>query len=805
MRRSVASSDDLLSAPAWRPDGSIISFVKQTRTESQLVLAILSAEPVLKTIGQGEDVFPFPAVWTDRSRYYYTADGLIKRREFDTRTAATIPFSLELDIDQPRYARKWYDFDASQARRVKGLRGPIASSNGEKVFVTALGDLWMLSTQREAKRLSEGPGLEIDPAPSPGGGRLVYASDADGDMDLWVLDLDSLEKQRLTDDSQNQSMPVWSPDGRYVAYLSSGRMSEWGRSAIDVVEVADGTVRRVAADLFGPGAPTWSADGKRIALSVLAPRTRRFREGRNEVRVIDISNGEYVQFAPASDVSIDTRGRNGPVWSPDGSEMAFVWQGNLWMLPVSGDGQPRGIPRRISAELAEAPSWTGDSSRLVFLSGDRLARINITDSSIDKPYATISWQPELPRDRYVLQLGRLFDSAAMSYRTAVDVFITGHRIEAIVPRDSRPHPPVVIDWSDKTALPGLIDMHAHLSTLIGERLGRIWLAYGITSVRDPGADPYDALERKEAWASQTRSGPRLFFTGQLNDGNRIYYDQARDSTSLTAAENFLQRAEQLEFDLLKIYVRLDDERQTAMIERAHALGIPVSSHEVYPALALGADAVEHLRGTSRRGYSPKQSQTHVSYHDITRLISATGRYITPTIALQGGFAWLATRDPAWLEEPAYLQLYSVEERFELESFLGFFGDPTALAINVGRMLQTQQRIRIEGGRILAGTDSPFIPYGLGLHAELALLAEAFDSPAAALQAATWHAAQALGTERDLGNLRDGMLADLCIVNGDPLTDLSQGLRVHAVVKNGRVSKRAILLRKPTEAVGLLYR
>ena len=84
--------------------------------------------------------------------------------------------------------------------------------------------------------------------------------------------------------------------------------------------------------------------------------------------------------------------------------------------------------------------------------------------------------------------------------------------------------------------------------------------------------------------------------------------------------------------------------QKRIIEAAHQPGMPVTSHEIYPAVAYGADGVEHIRGTSRRGFSPKISETRRTYRDVIELLAASGMTLTPTIGIQGGHQLLTLRD-----------------------------------------------------------------------------------------------------------------------------------------------------------------
>ncbi len=110
-----------------------------------------------------------------------------------------------------------------------------------------------------------------------------------------------------------------------------------------------------------------------------------------------------------------------------------------------------------------------------------------------------------------------------SLRSNVDIVIRDHRIEQVVDHRADLHTGRVIDAGSDVVMPGLIEMHAHLGKEFGEALGRIWLAYGITSVRNPAANAYEALEDKEAIGAGVRIGPRVFATGGPFDGSRIFY------------------------------------------------------------------------------------------------------------------------------------------------------------------------------------------------------------------------------------------------------------------------------------------
>jgi imidazolonepropionase-like amidohydrolase len=356
----------------------------------------------------------------------------------------------------------------------------------------------------------------------------------------------------------------------------------------------------------------------------------------------------------------------------------------------------------------------------------------------------------------------------------------------------------VIDAGADVVMPGLIEMHTHLSKDYGERLGRIWLAYGITSVRNPAADPYEAAEDKESIGAGIRRGPRVFATGGPFDGSRVYYAGGVPLAGAGQLPAELRKTTELGYDLLKTYVRLDDRLQKGVIDFAHANGLPVTSHEIYPAVISGADGVEHIRGTSRRGYSPKVSQLFKTYQDVVDLLAASKMTITPTIGITGGaFPLQLAKDPSRIDEPRFRALFPEAMQREMERLARSiqpkdFDAMTEMLKPLGDLVQ---RIVKGGGVVIAGTDSPIFPYALLYHTELELFQQGGLTPFQVLQSATLHAADALGEGGNLGSIEAGKLADLVIVGDDPLLDVKNARKVKTVIKNGEVHTLDELLRR----------
>jgi imidazolonepropionase-like amidohydrolase len=254
---------------------------------------------------------------------------------------------------------------------------------------------------------------------------------------------------------------------------------------------------------------------------------------------------------------------------------------------------------------------------------------------------------------------------------------------------------------------------------------------------------------------------------------------------------------QLEYDLFKTYVRLPDGLQKQVIDFAHRHGTPVTSHEIYPAVASGADGVEHIRGTSRRGYSPKVTALSYSYRDVIDLLTASKMTITPTLGIQGWFPLALARDPSRLEDPRFRTLFPRWVVADMDR-LAKNARPDERAAREAAMKpygRTVLQVVRGGGTVLAGTDSPIFPYALALHTELELFVESGLTPFEALQTATTNAAEALGEASNLGSIEAGKLADLIAVRGDPLADITNARKVRIVIRNGELFDVADLLAK----------
>jgi imidazolonepropionase-like amidohydrolase len=464
--------------------------------------------------------------------------------------------------------------------------------------------------------------------------------------------------------------------------------------------------------------------------------------------------------------------------------MAFVSEGTLWTVPVDERGGATGPPRPIAADQPESPTWERDSQHIVYQTPKGLRRVTSEGGVPDPLPLRLVWKSARPPDRVVVHAGRVFDGVTDGLRGESDIVIERGIIREIAGHRDDLHTGAVVDAPDETVMPGLIEMHAHLDADYGANFGKVWLAYGITSLRMPAVHPYAGLEQREAFDAGRRAGPRVFIAGDPFDGVRVYYPGGVSIASNEQLDRELDRANTLGVDFFKTYVRLPDRLQKRVVDYAHEAGKPVTSHELYPAVAFGVDGIEHLRGTSRRGYSPKLSATSRAYGDVIDLIARSGVTLTPTIAIQGGFAARETGDRKLLFDTR-LALFP-------RSVVAMLADLAAKqpSPDLDRAVRPYEAalasIVAAGGRIIAGTDSPIVPYGLGLHVELESYVHAGMTPFQALQTATINAAQALGLETELGTIELGKRADLTFLGSDPLQDIRNTRDVRRVMRGGRI-------------------
>lgn len=793
--------------PSVSADGHL-AYLRTTAAPAASCTLVVAGKPV----AIAGDVQPVPPRWVSRDELLLTVDGRFRvcrvspavrsgaagsGAESDRKGVAyeEIPFSATLPLDRPRYRVKRYDFDGGGVRPVRGLHLPALSPDGRKVAFAALNSLWVadVSGGRAPRRVVRAAPTRYLLAPTwtSDGRALVYADDRDGLLAARRRDLASGEETVLA--SGGRVHPALSPDGkRLVSVDMSGNL---------VLRDLDAGTERVLAAPMGagglPGRPSWSPDGRYVALCDRNRLNQRFREGYNLIRVIDTDTGTARQHAVAPHTSLSDRYDSGPVWSPDGRHMALIVESALWLLPVRADGTPDGAPRRLTDEAADHPSWSGDSRHVLYLSAGRLRLLDVERGTARTVRVPLDHRRPRPADT-VVHAGRFWDGTGGegggtgrdgdgrkdgTVREDVDIVVRGGRIAAVeAHRAGRPAKRRV-DASDRTVIPGLWDAHTHpWQYTYGGRQTALQLAYGITTAVSLGGFAYEQARLREAVAAGALAGPRLLATGELLDGPRVAYSMGRAHRTRDGLRRSLARGAALDWDFVKTYVRAPGWIMEEAARFAHErLGVRTGSHLCSPGIQLGQDLTTHLQATQRLEYGHATTASGHSQQDVAEIYTATSDF--RLIATPFTASPLVGADPSLAEDERVTRLMPPWDTALVRQLAGT--PPTAAQLTtLGTEIGVYRRILAEGGVVALGTDQPLVPVGLHLHLALRALHRFGLSPQETLRTATVLPARAFGAERDLGTLEVGKLADLTVVDGDPFTDFDSLVRTVSVLRGG---------------------
>jgi len=776
-----------LDSPTFSPDGKL-AYTVFSGGKSELFLDG-------KRVGDAEDVFPFYASFLPGNKVLYTGDGKILLTDLAANTTTAIPFSAAFKIDRPGYRHRIYDFDSTAPHAVKGVMHPDLSPDGKSLVFEALNQLWLMPIGQKPVALTDDNFYKQSPSFSPDGKSLVYSSDKGGFEAIYIMDLATKASHRVTaQTSSAELMPSWSPDGKSLAYHDQD-------GATFVVEIATGSAHEVAKEVFGPSQPSWLADGKVLTQTSLTPYNMRFREGTSRIVTIDLATEKQTVTEPAPFATILTRGYDGPTYSPDGKRIVFVMDDFLYTRPVDAHGVPSGPAKQLTHETADSPSWSGDSRHILYLSNGRLRLIAADGAAPPTPIALdLTYRRALPEGRIIVHAGRLWDGTGAAVRENVDIVIVHHRIQSIQPHTADPaNLPAgdrFIDASTETVIPGLWESHNHEYGGIaesGDAGGRLWLAYGFTELQSQGDEGYLQEEVRESFASGARVGPRYFAPAELFDGERIFYPTDRSIRSVEQIQREFARAQALDVDNYKTYVRLPHAYQRQIMTLAHnQAGEWIASHYGLPGLGYGMDGMTHVSATSRWGYAYTRSAGGITYSDIRTLFPAAHMWdISTAFASTAMYA----EDPAIADDP---RLDALDAPWARKAMLqvrdrAVKTDQTVTLKQLQHEDETVAAFYNAGDEVLAGIDSALPGALLPLHLSLRAEVKFGLQPWQALQTATLLPARAFGYAKDLGSVEPGKLADLTLVQGNPLTNIDDLVKVSGVLVNGRYYSRADLM------------
>jgi len=420
----------------------------------------------------------------------------------------------------------------------------------------------------------------------------------------------------------------------------------------------------------------------------------------------------------------------------------------------------------------------------------------------------------------VLKGGAIFDPVAGKLQPDRTIVIEGSRIRSVGgPETKAPADARIIDCHGKFIMPGLIDAHVHLvhladlSHVTGDQYLPMFLAAGVTSVRDTG-DPIIAEAIVGRYAdARPELCPRVFLCSPLIDADPPFHKGTGYAvTDPAKVKPFIEDMVGWNVTTCKIYVGTPAGIGRQVIKEAHERGLKVTAHlgkyTAQEAVSDGIDCLEHIESVFYYIIPPdvKRDKESVAALDLQNPIAkalvaelaSRGTNVDPTLVVFRNM--LQLNDLAEVNQHADLarvprRMLDYWRKYQRTSALS----PATLGTRKKLIRKYQELTGVlhKGGvKLLCGTDAPepYVPPGFSMHQELEMLVESGLTPAAALAAATINCAEALNQKDHLGTIEPGKLADLVILTADPTADIHNARKIETVIRGGLVCDPETLLK-----------
>ena len=651
--------------------------------------------------------------------------------------------------------------------------------------------------------------IQAEPAFSPDGRAIAFVTWSDEQKGSLML-LQNGAVKKLNTRPGIYRTPSFSPDGKQIVFTLQDGDDELGPAMTDkpgiyTVDVDGNNLRYVTS---GGENPRFSADGKRIYLQTGGALFGALDKSLKSCDLNGKDERTHFKGKYAGQFTI----------SPDGNWLAFseLFKTYVCLLPETGKtidlaADTKAVPAtQISRDAGYNLHWSGDSKQLHYTLGDEYFSIDL-----NKRFAFLEGAPDTlpPLDTAGLKIGLTIKSDApegtlvlknariitMENDRVIEkgtMVIQGNKIAFVgANADMRSanldlKNAKTIDCTGKTIMPGMVDVHAHPGNFrYGLNPQKQWeysaqLAYGVTTQHDPSVNSEMAFSNAELIKSGRMVGPRLFSTGTILYG--ADGDFKATINSLDDARSALRRTKAWGAISVKSYNQPRREQRQQVIAAARELGMLV--------VPEGGSFFNHNLTEVVDGHTSIEHNIPVAplYSDVTNLWSQTKTSNTPTLivnygSLSGENYWYQNTD-VWKKD----RLLQFTPRHILDERSRHRNMAPEEEYQNGHVLVSQSSKKLVDAGVNVNLGAHGQLNGLGAHWELWMLQQGGMTNMQALKCATLNGATHLGMEKEIGSLKAGKLADLLILDKNPLENIRNSESIRYVMLNGRLYDAATL-------------
>lgn len=799
------------SRPTVSPDGKKLAFVKRVRTKTVLFIHNLETGeewPVYDTLNKDQmeawaifGTYPNFSWMPNSQNIVFWAGGKIYTVDIETSAVTNIPFTVntKLQIAETHHVKHPVD---SETFTVKVIRGTKTAPDGKSIVFSALGRIWTKRLPNgKPKRLTEGKDFEFEPSFSPSGKEIVYVSWNDENFGaIHKVSSKGGATSKLTNKKGIYRFPSFSTDGKSIVYGKESGNSDQGRTfskapGIYIMSANGGDAKWLTQNGL---TPSFSADNKRILYQTGG---QFFGSLTKELQSVDLNGkDERTHFK--------SKYANQITPSPDNKWLLFSNLHKAYIAPmvltgktIEFDPKTKAFPvTQVAKDAGYNLHWSADSNTLHWTLGEEYfsnqvaQRFTFLKNSPDSiPPITekgikVGLQAKLdkPKGTIAFTNARIITMEGDEVIENGTIVIENHKIAAIGPTAeiNIPSGAKTYDVSGKTIMPGIVDAHAHIGAFrAGLNTQKHWqmyanLAFGVTTAHDPSANSETVFSLSELQKSGEMVGPRVYSTGFILYG--ADGDFKAVVNNLEDAKSAIRRTQAFGATSVKSYNQPRREQRQQVMQAAKELGVNV--------VPEGGSTFFHNLSMIMDGHTGIEHNIPVApiYKDVVTLWSNSKTGYTPTLIVNyaglNGEYYYYERDNVWENEKLlkYTPRHIVDSRSRHRTKI-----PQEEYKN-GHILTSETVTKLAQAGVKANLGAHGQLQGLGAHWELWMLAAGGMSNQEALKAATINGANYIGIGDEVGSLKTGKLADLIVLDKNPLEDIENTNSVKYVMVNGRL-------------------